>query len=93
MANAKSKKTAKRAASGPVAILPRLTGDAQQMIRRNRDEAAKAVDKFRKQIEKRAERVVREVERKILQQMHIATEEQLHRLEGRVARLERLARG
>lgn len=93
MANAKTKKSARRATNGAIAILPRLTGDAQQLIRRNRDEVARALEKFRKEVEKRAERVVREVERKILKQMHVATEEQLHRLEGRVTRLERLARG
>ena len=95
MANGKGKKSVRRnGATGVEALLAQLGGDAQRMIVRNRAEVTKAVQKFRKEVERRAERTeraVREVERKILKQLHIATEEQVQRLETRLARLERRA--
>lgn len=91
MANAKVKANgrARRASDGPAALPARLTADAQRILNVNRQLAAEAVESFRKKVEKRARRAVRDVERKILKQMHIATEEQVRRLEARVARLER----
>lgn len=94
MARSKTTRSTKSpaAANGSAALLPRLTGDAHELLTRNRDIVAKAVDRFRKDVEKRAQRTVRDVERKILKQMHIATEEQLRSLEARVANLERNTR-
>jgi len=59
---------------------------------RNRAELQKAVAGVRKEVETRAARFVRDAERKLLQQVHAATDDQVRRLERRVARLERLLR-
>jgi hypothetical protein len=81
----------KRAAQGLEGLIENLGADAQQAIARNGAEIRKAVQGLRVEVERRAERIVRDAERKILKQMHAATEEQVQRLEKRVALLERRA--
>lgn len=59
---------------------------------RNRADLQKAVAGVRKEVESRAARFVRDAERKLLQRVHAATDDQVRRLERRVARLERILR-
>ena len=85
---AQSAKPTRRDAS-IVTTIPATVGRA---VARNRNELQKAVAGVRKEVETRAARFVREAERKLLKQLHAATEGQVRRLERRVARLERLVR-
>ena len=82
----------KRAAEGLEGLIENLGADAQRAIARNGAEIRKAVQGLRVEVERRAEHIVRDAERKILKQLHAATEEQVQRLEQRVAKLERRAR-
>jgi hypothetical protein len=59
---------------------------------RNLKTLQKAVAGVRREVEGRAARFVRDAERKLLKQMHAATEDQVRKLERRVARLERILR-
>jgi hypothetical protein len=78
------KKAVRKGANGLERLLRSLPGDTQKAIARNRAELQKAVLGIRKE----AAQFVRETERKLLKQIHAATEEQVRRLERRVARLE-----
>ena len=89
MANTKLVKRIPRKVTGVEGLLARLPVDARKAIAHNRAEFEKAVKKVRHEVERRAEGIVREAERKLLKQMHAATEEQVRRLERRVAKLER----
>lgn len=68
------------------------TATVHRTAMRNRAELQKAVAGVRKEVENRAARFVRDAERKLLQQVHAATDDQVRRLERRVARLERILR-
>lgn len=90
MANTKVvKRVPRKAAAGFPALLARLPDDARKAIAHNRAELEKTVKNVRLEVERRAEAIVRDTERRLLKQMHAATEEQVRRLERRVAKLER----
>lgn len=90
MANTKVVKRVPRKTGGGIeALLARLPVDARKAIAHNRAELEKAVKNVRHEVERRAKAIVRDTERKLLEQMHAATEEQVRRLERRVAKLER----
>lgn len=90
MANGKAaKRVPRKTASGLPALLARLPEDARKAIAHNRAELEKAVQSVRREVERRAEVIVREAERRLLRQMHAASEDQVRRLERRVAKLER----
>lgn len=59
---------------------------------RNRKALQQAVAGVRREVDSRAARFVRDAERKLLKQIHAATEDQVRKLELRVARLERIIR-
>lgn len=67
-------------------MINKLRRDAEALVARGRAEVMKDVQVVRRG----ADRAVRELERKVVRQFHGATEEQLKRLERRVAKLERL---
>ncbi len=67
-------------------MIKKLRRDAEALVARGRAEVMKDVQVVRRG----ADRAVRELERKVVRQFHGATEEQLKRLERRVAKLERL---
>ena len=69
-----------------VPMIKRLRRDAEALVARGRAEVMKDVQVVRRG----ADRAVRELERKVVRQFHGATEDQLKRLERRVAKLERL---
>lgn len=90
MANTKVvKRVPRKAGGGLEGLLARLPVDARQAIAHNRAELEKTVKKVRHEVERRAEALVRDTERKLLERIHAATEEQVRRLERRVAKLER----
>ena len=67
-------------------VIRKLRRDAEALVARGRAEVMKDVRAVRSS----ADRAVRELERKVVRQFHAATEDQLRRLERRVAKLERL---
>src|SRR5436853_6166871 len=67
-------------------MIKKLRRDAEALVARGRAEVMKDVQVVRRG----ADRAVRELERRVVRQFHGATEGQLKRLEGRVAKLERL---
>lgn len=87
-------KTTPRGSSATVTENARsgTTSTVHRTAMRNRAELQKAVAGVRKEVESRAARFVRDAERKLLQRVHAATDDQVRRLERRVARLERLLR-
>ena len=93
MANTRTgKRTVRKTASnGLPALLARLPDDARRAIAHNRAEL-EAVRGVRREVERRAEAIVREAERRLLRQINAASEEQVRRLERRVAKLERRRR-
>jgi hypothetical protein len=66
-----------------------LRRDAETLVARGRAEVMKDVRAIRSS----ADRAMRQLERKVVRQFHAATEDQLKRLERRVAKLERLIGG
>ncbi len=70
-------------------MIKKLRRDAEALVARGRAEVMKDVQVVRRG----ADRAVRELERKIVRQFHGATEDQLKRLERRVAKLERSIAG
>jgi hypothetical protein len=71
--------------TSPAMLIRNLRRDAENLVARGRTEVLKDV----KAVRQTADRAVRELERKVVRQFHAATEEQLKRLERRVAKLER----
>src|SRR6187401_3060555 len=67
-------------------VIRKLRRDAEALVARGRAEVMKDVRAVRSS----ADRAVRELERRVVRQFHAATEDQLRRLERRVAKLERL---
>ena len=67
-------------------VIRKLRRDAEALVARGRAEVMKDVRAVRSS----ADRAVRELERRVVRQFHAATEDQLKRLERRVAKLERL---
>ncbi len=76
---------AKSTLSSPSAVIKRIRGDAEKLVARGRSQVLKEVNVVRR----KADLAVRDLERKVVRQFHAATEEQLKRLERRVAKLER----
>jgi len=72
--------------STPATMIRNLRRDAESLVARGRTQVLKDV----KAVRVRADRAVRDLERKVVRQFHAATEEQLKRLERRVAKLERM---
>ena len=71
--------------SSPSAVIKKIRVDAEKLVARGRSQVLKEVDVVRR----KADLAVRDLERKVVRQFHAATEEQLKRLERRVAKLER----
>jgi hypothetical protein len=71
-------------ARGEVA-LRKLRREAQALIARSRTEVLKDV----RAVRETTDRAVRQLERRVVRELHAATTEQVRRLERRVARLER----
>ena len=71
--------------TSPAMLIRNLRRDAENLVARGRTEVLKDV----KAVRLTADRAVRELERKVVRQFHAATEEQVKRLERRVAKLER----
>jgi hypothetical protein len=67
-------------------VIRKLRRDAEALVARGRAEVMKDVRAVRSS----ADRAVRDLERRVVRQFHAATEDQLKRLERRVAKLERL---
>jgi hypothetical protein len=80
---------AKSNLSSPAQLIRNLRRDAENLVARGRTEVLKDV----KAVRLTADRAVRDLERKVVRQFHAATEEQLKRLERRVAKLERAISG
>jgi hypothetical protein len=76
---------AKSNLSSSAQLIRNLRRDAENLVARGRTEVLKDV----KAVRLTADRAVRDLERKVVRQFHAATEEQLKRLERRVAKLER----
>jgi uncharacterized protein YceH (UPF0502 family) len=80
------KKSQARAANAPpAALLVRLRRDAQALVSRSTTQVLKDV----RAVRVGAERAVRDLERKVVKQLHAATEGQVRALERRLAALER----
>jgi polyhydroxyalkanoate synthesis regulator phasin len=69
-------------------LVERLRGEASKLVARSRAEVVKDIRAVRGELQDRADRAVRDLERKVVRQFHAATEEQVRRLERRVAKLE-----
>jgi hypothetical protein len=69
-------------------IVDRLRHDARTLVARSRAEVLKDVRTVRDELRQRADRAVRDLERKVVRQLHAATVTQVRRLERRVGKLE-----
>lgn len=69
-------------------MVARLRRDAEALIKRSRGEVLKDVRAVRNELRTRADSAVRDLERRVVRQFHAATEEQVKRLERRMAKLE-----
>ena len=69
-------------------IVERLRRDARALVARSRSEVLKDVRVVRDELRQRADRAVRDLERKVVRELHAATVTQVRRLERRVAKLE-----
>lgn len=69
-------------------LIDRLRADAGKLVARSRAEVLKDVRALRVELRDRADRAMRDLERKVVRQFHAATQEQVRRLEKRVAKLE-----
>jgi BMFP domain-containing protein YqiC len=70
-------------------LVERLRADASKLVARSRAEVLKDVRTLRSEIVGRADRAVRNLERKVVRQFHAATQGEVRRLEARIAKLER----
>lgn len=70
-------------------LVERLRADAGKLVARSRAEVLKDVRALRTEIVGRADRAVRDLERKVVRQFHAATQGEVRRLEARLAKLER----
>ena len=85
MATRTVRKTATAIGKDGARMIRVLRRDAEALVARGRAEVLKDVQALRTG----ADRAVRDLERKVVRQFHAATEEQMRRLERRVAKLER----
>lgn len=69
-------------------LVERLRADAGKLVARSRAEVLKDVRALRTEIVGRADRAVRDLERKVVRQFHAATQGEVRRLEARLAKLE-----
>jgi hypothetical protein len=74
-------------------MLSRLRHDAGALVARGQAQVIRDIKALRKEIRTRADRALREIERKVMKQLHAASESQVKRLEQRVLRLERQLSG
>ena len=70
-------------------MVERLRADASKIVARSRAEVLKDLRALRSEVVGRADRAVRELERKIVRELHAATQAEMRRLQARVGRLER----
>lgn len=90
MAIARKTTTGKgRPGSGLEAAVKGLRRDAEALVARNRTELKKRLEALRKDLKARADQALRDVERRVLKQLHAASEERVRKLEKRVAVIEK----
>jgi uncharacterized protein involved in exopolysaccharide biosynthesis len=77
--------TMRRIQSDGEELVGRLRRDAQDLLKQGRAEIAQDVHA----LTQRADRTLRRLETRVLQQLHAATSQQVKRLEGRLTKLER----
>jgi polyhydroxyalkanoate synthesis regulator phasin len=85
------RKSMKRMQAEGEKLINRLQRDGKTLLARTRTQLVKDVGKVRKDVGARAERTVRDLEKRVVKQFHAATAEQVGALERRVAQLETLA--
>jgi polyhydroxyalkanoate synthesis regulator phasin len=71
----------------------RIERDARTLLARGRSEILKDVRKLRTDVQGRAGRTIRDLERRVVKELHAATAEQVAKLERRVAALEKQVAG
>jgi vacuolar-type H+-ATPase subunit E/Vma4 len=69
-------------------LVARARRDAQALLTRGRGEIVRDVRQVRRDLQVRAERALRTLEKRIVKELHAATEERVATLEKRVGRLE-----
>ena len=69
-------------------LVARTRRDAQALLARGRGEIVRDVRAVRRDLQVRAERVLRSLEKRIVKELHAATEARVATLEKRVVRLE-----
>jgi hypothetical protein len=69
-------------------MVERLRDDARKLVARSRSQVLKDVRAVQKDLRQRADQAMRDLERRVVRQLHAATETQVRRLERRVAKLE-----
>ncbi len=80
---------ATRASASLERMLRSLRREAEALISHNRKELKSSLLAVRKDLQQRADRALRDVERRVLKQFHAANEDRVRRLEQRVAKLEK----
>ena len=76
-------------AKSNVVTLASVRASAAELVARSKSQVLRDVWAVRKDIQRRADKTVRVLERKIVKQLHAASESRVRRLEARVARLEK----
>lgn len=70
-------------------LVGRVQRDARELIARGRTDALKEVRKIRADVQGRAERAIRTLEKRVMKELHAATVERVAALEKRVRELEK----
>jgi hypothetical protein len=86
---AKVRASVTKARRSGVQMVERLRADAAKLVARSRTEVLKDVRALHSELRQRADHGLRELERRLMRQLHAASQEQVRRLERRVAKLER----
>jgi hypothetical protein len=85
---AKAKASVKKMQQQGENLVHRIRREAATLITKSRSEALRDLRAARKELQGRADRAVRNVERKIVTQLHAATETQVKKLALRITKLE-----
>jgi len=84
----RAKAPVKRIGAQAENLLIRLRGEAEKLIKRSRSEVLRDIRTVRKELQGRADRAVRAVERQVMVRLHAATTAQVKTLARRIDRLE-----
>jgi polyhydroxyalkanoate synthesis regulator phasin len=72
-------------------IVTRIRRDARSLLKQSRSEIVRDTRKLQRDLQRRAERTIRDIEQRVVRGFHAATADQVRSLERRVKRLERQA--